>query len=122
MLPSATSGGGRFPVSPRRDSVILKPLLPILATLCACLAAQAAPAAPPADQPGAGAAPGKAAPRAAGKAPPAPALRPAAPPLSPGNRDQYALRPEREAQPQSSFGLRMKPGWVSQGGVDDDGR
>ncbi|EHP41403.1 hypothetical protein OR16_19560 [Cupriavidus basilensis OR16] len=35
------------------------------------------------------------------------------------NHDQYALRPERDVQPRSSFGLRMKPGWQQQ---DDPGR
>lgn len=34
------------------------------------------------------------------------------------NHDQYALRPERDVQPRSSFGLRMKPGWPQQ---DDSG-
>ncbi|MGO4326380.1 hypothetical protein AB4Z48_09430 [Cupriavidus sp. 2TAF22] len=96
--------------------MIQKPLIPFfLLALCAGVATQAALAGT-SEQPASEArAAGKPAPRAGSSTPTSQAVQQAAQPSSQGNHDQYSLRPEREAQPRSSFGLRMKPGWASQG-------
>jgi hypothetical protein len=102
--------------------VILKTLIPILAALWLGLASPAVLAAPAAASDASGVrAPGKTGPRAS-HTPTSQAAQQAAQQAANApsvNRDQYALRPERDVQPRSSFGLRMKPGWQQQ---DDPGR
>jgi len=111
-------GGRAGHASPPRDSVIEKTLFPILAALWLGLASPALLAAPAAASDASGVrAPAKSGTRA-GRTPTSQAAQQAANAPS-VNHDQYALRPERDVQPRSSFGLRMKPGWQQQ---DDPGR
>ncbi|MDF3837360.1 hypothetical protein P3W85_31090 [Cupriavidus basilensis] len=107
----------------------MKSILPTLAALCVGLAGAAVLVAP-ANAAGASdaGAPAKAGSRSGARPSPqaaGPAGQRAGRQSAAGtqiNHDQYALRPERDTQPRSSFGLRMKPGWDQQGDPDGPGR
>ncbi|KJK20050.1 hypothetical protein UB46_32560 [Burkholderiaceae bacterium 16] len=88
-----------------------------MAALWLALASPALLAAPAASEASGARAPAKAG-TGTGRTPTSPAVQQATQQATQGNHDQYALRPERDVQPRSSFGLRMKPGWPQQ---DDPG-
>ncbi|GAB7544473.1 hypothetical protein [Cupriavidus sp. 8B] len=98
-------------------------LLSIVTALWLALASTSVPAAAASASDASGArAPAKAGKRAASAPTPTSRAAQQAAALPQINHDQYALRPERDVQPRSSFGLRMKPGWQQQDDSAGPGR